>query len=105
MSCSNNIPIVFNENSQVTRETFPCLTELQDIFYKEDFNALLYLVKNRMIQAKRMNQNHARINNPEIANLHQTVVTDVKQFLRTKNFTITEIEDNAGIASGWKVNF
>jgi hypothetical protein len=103
MSCSNNQE--FNENSQVTRETFPCLKELRDIFYKEDFNALLYLIKNRIIQAKRANQNSARINYPEIANLPQQVVTDVKHCLRTKDFIIVDVEDAAGVASGFKVNF
>lgn len=108
MSCSDNKQACikqFNENIQTTRDSFPSLNELQEIFYKEDFNNLLNTIKNRIIMAKRVNTNFARINMPELMNISQAVITDVKQFLRNMGYIVTDVEDNAGIASGFKVAF
>ena len=115
MSCSDNkhenyaLPAApsyqFNECQNITRETFPSLRELQNIFYKDDFNTFLNMIKNRMIQAKRLNQNFARINVGDMTNIPQQVVTDVKVFLRKNDYTLTEVEDNAGIMAGFKISF
>jgi hypothetical protein len=98
------VVIPFNEATVTTKDNFPSFEDLKSIFYKEDFDQVLNTVKNRMIQAKRANQQFARMTQVEFANIPAKVVTDVKQFLRTeKDFIITEIENEAGAASGWKI--
>jgi hypothetical protein len=94
----------FNEGVPVNRATFPSFEDLKEVFYKEDFDHVLNTVKNRMIQAKRTNQQFARMTLPDFANIKPNVVSDVKEFLRTeKRFTITEIENDLGVATGWKI--
>lgn len=108
MSCSDNKQACikqFNENTQTTRDSFPSLNELQQIFYKEDFNNLLNIIKNRIIMAKRANTNFSRINIPELLNIPQAVISDVKNFLRNMGYIITDVEDNTGIPSGFKIAF
>jgi hypothetical protein len=89
----------------VTKESFPSLEELHTIFYKEDFSSFLQLVKNRIIQAKRANLTFARFHLPDVNPFPQLVVTDVKQFLRSKHFALTEVEDAAGTPCGFKIGF
>ena len=98
-------PVEFNENTLLTRESFPSKNDLTNIFYREDFNRLLNTVKNNIVQAKRMNIHNARISIPDMINISQQIVNDVKQFLRDKGFTITEVEDMGGASSGWKITF
>lgn len=94
----------FNEGVSVNRATFPSFEDLKELFYKEDFDQILNTVKNRMIQAKRTNQQFARMTLQDFANIKPNVVTNVKEFLRTeKDFTITEIENEAGVVTGWKI--
>ena len=63
------------------------------------------MIKNRIIQAKRMNHNFARINVGDMTNIPQQVVTDVKVFLRKSDYTLTEVEDAVGIMAGFKISF
>ena len=72
----------FNENVLITRESFPSLTELQAILYQDDFNAVLNITKNRIIQAKRTNMNFARLTLIDFNMIPMQVVSDVKVFLR-----------------------
>ena len=95
---------LFHANLQVTRENFPNARELQLIFQQEQFNQLLSIVKTAMIHAKNMNLNQARIMNNDMINLPVPIIRDVKDFLREKNYKITEIEDVGGISTGWKIN-
>lgn len=102
-----NIPVPnFHENIQITRETFPSLTELQAILYQDDFNTVLNTVKQRIIQAKRTNMNFARLTLIDFNMIPYQVVSDVKDFLRkSRGYTIVDIEDNANVVTGWKINF
>ena len=100
---ANNIQ--FNENTIVTSDTFPSLVQLQQVFYTEDFNNLLNIIKNRIIAAKRTNFIVARILNNDITNFPLQVVTDVKVLLRNRGYNITEIEDANGISTGFKITF
>jgi len=96
----------FHENVLITSETFPSLTELQNILYQDDFNAVLNLVKNRIIQAKRTNMNFARLTLIDFNMISPQIVSDVKVFLRKgRGYTIVDIEDNANVVTGWKISF
>jgi hypothetical protein len=96
----------FNENILITRESFPSLTELQAILYKEDFNTVLNTVKQRIIQAKRTNMNFARMTLLDFNMIPLQIVNDVKDFLRKdRGYTIVDIEDNANIVTGCKISF
>ena len=96
---------VFNETVQINQNGFPSYDELKQIFYREDFNTVLNIVKNRMIQAKRMNTNFAKLTVPDLNMIPMQVVDDVKVFLKNNGYTIVDIEDNAGVVTGWKISF
>ena len=96
---------IFNEVVQISREEFPSLNELKEIFYKEDFNMVLNTVKNRMIQAKRMNTNFARMTIQDFSMIPEKVVSDVKDCLKKYGYTIVDIEDNVNVVIGWKISF
>ena len=113
MACSHNniVPVqgqgglVFNENTMLSRDTFPSKNDLTNFFNKEDFNRLLNTVKNNILQSKRMNTTSTRINIPDMINISPQIISDVKDFLRSKGYVITEVEDVGGISSGWRINF
>jgi hypothetical protein len=100
---ANNIQ--FNENTMVTSETFPSLVLLKQVFYTDDINNLLNIIKNRIVIAKRNNITFARILNPDITNFSHQIVLDVKALLRTRGYMITEIEDANLIPTGFKITF
>jgi hypothetical protein len=96
----------FNMNNNVTRNTFPSLVELQDILYDMDFNNILNMVKNRILMEKSNGNNYARFMNVDFMNIKPQIVNDVKLYLRNeKNYTITDIEDVAGVHIGWKITY
>ena len=99
----------FNENVQLTRNTFPSLQELTVILYEEQFNRILNIVKTRILNAYNnippLNNNVARLLNNEFNNIPMQVITDVKTFLQTqKGYTITDSEDINGNIIGWRIN-
>lgn len=96
---------IFNECITITKNEFPSLDELKDIFYENNFNNILNTVKNRIIVAKRTNLDSARMQNADFVNIPQNVINDVKKFLREeRKYVLTDIEDNAGVSVGWKIN-
>ena len=79
-------------------DDFPSLLELQSIIYKENFNMVLTITKNRMILAKRVLSNYARMTVNDFNMIPNQVVSDVKDFLRNRRgYTITDIEDNDNV--------
>lgn len=96
---------IFNEVVQNSKDDFPSLKELVEIFYKEDFNSVLNIVKHRIIQAKRMNTNFARMTVQDFSMIPNQVVSDVKDFLKKYGYTIVDIEDNMNNVIGWKISF
>lgn len=96
----------FNEATNITTETFPNIDDLQEIFYKDDFNRVLNIVKNRIIQAKTNNLNYAKLYNVDFINIPEKVMIDVKIFLcQERGYSVSEIENNEGNATGWKLSF
>jgi hypothetical protein len=96
----------FLEVVQTNRVTFPHLNELQQIFYEDDFNTILNIIKNRIIMARRTNNKDARILHNELMNISQPIINDVKLYLKNeRGYIITEIEDINNNYVGFKVSF
>jgi hypothetical protein len=114
----------FNENNQLTRDTFPNLQDLTTILYDDQFNRVLNIVKNRILAAHNniivapvinngvapigapvINNGVARLHNNDFINIPMQVITDVKNFLRNqKGYTIMDSEDMNGNIIGWRIN-
>jgi hypothetical protein len=93
----------FTENKLVTMETFPSINDLRNIFFRDDMNRGLNIVKNKILQAKNQNQTNARILVPDIPNAE--TANHVKTFLRDQGYTIVELETVEGAYQGWKIIF
>lgn len=109
MSCGdykhNQEQLLFNEQRNITADTFPSFTALQDILFREDMNQFLNMIKNRIIQAKRGNIPFVRILQAEQGIYSQHVINETKSFLAVRGYVITELEDVAGVSIGWKINY
>ena len=95
----------FNENTALTRNTFPRVNDLREIFHTDDFNTVLNTVKNRIITDRRANhlQNGSRINHNELQNIPQNTINEVKDFLRELGYRVVDIEDQNNVVTAWKV--
>jgi hypothetical protein len=93
------------ETVRVDRNNFPFLPDLRTTLYNMQFDNLLNFIKDKIVNASRMNQTFVRILNNELNQYNESMVNDVKAFLITRGYTIIVIEDQAGVSIGWKINF
>ena len=95
----------FNENTVLTRNTFPRVNDLREIFHTDDFNTVLNTVKNRIITDRRANhlQNGSRLNQSEFGNIPQNTINEVKEFLRGLGYRVVDVEDQNNVVVAWKV--
>jgi len=93
----------FEKNYLVNSNTFPSKTELNDIIYTHNFNQLLVLIKNKILSADVLMQKFISITNQElVGKFHTNIVEDVQTFLKSKEYTITYVEDANNNITGWK---
>ena len=92
-------------DAQITQEEFPTSMSLRQFFYKNDMNDILTMVKNRMIQSKRQHQQSARIVIADVNHYPVQLMTEAKEFLKMRGYSIVDIEDAAGNASGFKISW
>jgi len=91
--------------TQVTRQTFPSASKSRLIFYEMNFNRLLDIIKNKMVNANNINTTFIKLLTNEIATFAANITTDVIKFLGEQEYTIVEIEDVNGIRVGWKISW
>ena len=104
---NNNNNKIFNEQTQVTQYTFPRVEELRDIFHTQDINRVLNTVKNRIINDRALagNNNNSRIQNTDLQNININIINEAKDILRRLGYNITDIEDQNGIITAWKIYY
>jgi hypothetical protein len=95
----------FSQDTSATRQNFPSATQFKQLCALHNFNRVLDLVKSKMFAANISFLTVARIMNHDFASFPSDIVKDVKEFLVTQGFTITDIEDAAGISQGWKLTW
>jgi hypothetical protein len=70
-----------------------------------NFNQFLDMVMQKMIKANSNNQVFARIWVQDETSFSCDVVKEVKTFLMSQDFVITEVEDSSGNTAGWKLSW
>jgi hypothetical protein len=93
------------ESNRVNRDTFPSLLELHQVLYDINFDNLLNLIKNLIVNANRMNQNFVRVNTNDLNQYNQNIIDEMRNYLVNKGYTVIIIEDPTGVNMGWKINF
>jgi hypothetical protein len=93
------------ESNRVNRDNFPSLLELRQVLHDINFDNLLNMIKNLIINANRMNQNFVRVNTNDLNQYSQNIIDDMRNYLVTKGYTVINIEDPVGVNMGWRINF
>lgn len=68
-------------------------------------NQFLDMVMQKMIKANSSNQVFVRIMVQDEVSFSCDVVKEVKTFLMSQDFVITEVEDSSGKTAGWKLSW
>jgi hypothetical protein len=92
-------------NSKVTGNTFPSRANLVEILTEDQFNRILQLVKTKILNASNENLSSIRVMVADVAQFKVQIVSNVKNWLVGKGYTITEIEDATGQSTGWKLSW
>lgn len=95
----------FSQDTSATRLNFPSAAQFQQLCAKNNFNRVLDMVKSKMFAANGCFQSFARVTNADTTPFPATIVKDVKDFLVSQGYTITEIEDGVGVSQGWKLSW
>jgi len=104
----HNLNLNFNftdTTSIVTRDTFPCKQELNELFNENQFNRLLQYIKTQINTAQLENINFVRILNTQVQHYTPQIIANIKLFLTNKHYTIVDIEDIDNNTIGWKFSW
>ena len=82
---------------------FPEATNIQTILHNEHVKEILRIIKNNMLVAYNTNVRYIRLQN--LQNYKAEDVLAVRNALTTKHYTITDIEDIAGVNMGIKISW
>ena len=94
----------FEKNYFINRTTFPTKKELNEIIYQHNFNQLLVVIKNKILNASSFIHKYISLTNQELVDKFQTnIIEDVKTFLLSKDYIITYVEDLSNNITGWKL--
>ena len=108
-SCNSTENIqVFNftdPNSIISKVTFPNKCSLNNILYENQFNRLLQLIKVYINSASVENINYIRILNSQTTQYTSNIISNVKSFLKNKDYIIIDIEDINSNSIGWKLSW
>jgi hypothetical protein len=100
---STSNPLGLKEGDQVTRDNFPTASQFQQFCEENTFNRFLNVLKQKILCAG--SQSCIRVMVPEFSCFSGATVTEVKSFLVTQGFQLTDIEDSTGIPQGFKMSW
>ena len=94
-----------NNNSIVTRQTFPTRNSLIQIFNEQKFNNLLSCIKNKIDIAHSVNLNYIKMYaDIDLINYRDDIIKSIRNFLEQRGYSIHELEDNNNNnILGWKL--
>ena len=95
----------FNQNTHMTRRNFPSATQLRQFCDENNFSSIINMLKNKIfsVNSGYPTSIHVMIN--DTSSYPPESVIDVKNYLNTRGFNITEIENDHGIYQGWKLSW
>jgi hypothetical protein len=96
---SNNI---FNKQELIE---IPDANTLNKTLYNCNYNRILNIIMARITEANQRNEKSIRMNNNDINMFDNNLIIDIKTTFRNKNYTINDIETEAGVVFGWKLSW
>jgi hypothetical protein len=100
-----NINNIFVNGFQLDSNNFPMKEDLKNLFHEINFNRVLEIIKNKMHLANIEGLNYIRILNSDVVNISQVIIDEVKNCMRQRLYTITNIEDVQSNFIGWKLEW
>jgi hypothetical protein len=101
---AKNMAINFFQ-SPITKANFPNKNGLKMIMREYNFNNVLEHVRLKMVDANNSNQTSVKIHNSNLSPANEDIIEDVKTFLRTNDYVITDTEDPTGAIIGWRLSW
>ncbi len=95
----------FNQNTPATRDNFPTAAGFKQLCVDTNFRNVLNMVMARMLTANSDKQPFARILTQDTVPFSNSSVKEVKAFLITRGYKLTDIEDASGNSMGWKISW
>lgn len=95
-------PIKFDEQTELTRETFPKSHLLKRFSYQNHFNKILNVIKNQMIDAINSKQPSVRISKADL-NSDTDTIDELKTFLLEQEYTVYDVIDHTNVFVGIRI--
>jgi hypothetical protein len=89
----------------LSRDNFPGKDNLVNLLYNIKFNNLLTNIKNKILDANNINLNYIKLTPNDLHNNTEELIDDLLNFLKTKKYTITNIEDDNNVNLGYKIKW
>ena len=89
----------------LSRDNFPSKDNLVNLLYNIKFNNLLTNIKNKILDANNYNLNYIRLTPNDTFDHSLELIEDLLNFLKTKKYTITSIEDENSVSLGYKIQW